>query len=96
MFRGLSLVPSLSAFRELEDLILDMNDVREVLEGGFDCSTGKRKEGILERCLRRNGKALRVVVARDFNNFLKRDVWVVVHVSLHSWSRKFALLERRK
>lgn len=77
-----------SGYVELEKLALDLSDVRLVLETGFDCSKSKRKEGVLERCLRKKGKVLRVVVSRDHNVFLKEDVWVVVHVSLHGWIKK--------
>ncbi len=88
-FEGLLLVPSASAYKELEDLVLDLNDVKKVLEQGFDCNKGNRKNSILERCLRIKNKVLRVVVVKDFNKFFKSDVWVIVHISMHSWKKEF-------
>lgn len=88
-FGGLLVAPSRSAYKELEGLALDLSDVKEVLERGFGCAAGKRKKCMFERCLRRNGKVLRVVAARDYNDFLKQEVWVVVHASIHAWNKKW-------
>ncbi len=91
-FKGLLIAPSRSAYGELEGYALDLNDVKTVLEDGFDCARSKRRAGTIERCLPRNdgsGKVLRVVAARDYNDFLKQDVWVVVHVSVHAWNKNW-------
>ncbi len=42
-FRGLRIVSSKSAYRELEDFGLGLANVKEVLEDVFDCKIGKRK-----------------------------------------------------
>ena len=71
---GIQLVSSASAYRELEDLALDLNDVKEIAVNGFDCAISKRKRGVLEKCLRRENRVIRVVLAKDYNNFLNREV----------------------
>lgn len=95
-FGGLPLACTHSAYGELRDLGLDLGEIRESLEFGFNCSRSRRKKGILERCLRRGSKVLRVVVARGFNEFLERECWVVIHVSIQSWNRKMAQKAREK
>lgn len=56
---GRKLVPRISASREMTELHLDLLDVLDVLESGFDCSSGgSRKAGVLEKCLRKDGKVL--------------------------------------
>ncbi|MEK6923733.1 MAG: hypothetical protein AABW54_00660 [Candidatus Micrarchaeota archaeon] len=91
-FRGLLIVPSLSAYRELEELALDLNDVKDVLENGRETSS-PRKPSVVEKIVRRDGKALRAVVVRDFNGFLSQDVFVVTHVSIHAWNEKMLKVE---
>ncbi len=89
------LVPSASAYKELEDLVLDLNDVKKILEQGFDCSKGKRGKDVLERCLREGNKVLRAVVVKDFNKFFKSDVWVVIHISKHAWKKEYSEASNR-
>ncbi|MBI5036972.1 DUF4258 domain-containing protein [Candidatus Micrarchaeota archaeon] len=76
-FQQLALAPTMSAYRELEDLGLDLTDVKEVLEDGFDCPKSKRKAGVLERCLRIGNKILRVVAAKDYQIFSKKGKGLV-------------------
>ncbi len=85
-------MPSLSAYRELEELALDLNDVKDVLENGRETSS-PRKPSVVEKIVRRDGKALRAVVVRDFNGFLSQDVFVVTHVSIHAWNEKMLKVE---
>lgn len=82
-FDGMPIVPTSSAYGELEELALGLHDVKDVLEKGFDCSRSKRRTGIMERCLKKDGKILRVVVSQGYSSFMKEHVCVVVHVSLH-------------
>jgi hypothetical protein len=44
------LIPTLSATRELLKLNMDLYDVLEILENGYDCAKSKRKHEVLERC----------------------------------------------
>jgi len=87
MWRGHRLVPSTSAQHEMMDLGLDLHDVENVLECGFDCHKGKRKLGTVERCTRVNGKVLRVVVVEDEVEYPDGElepVWVIIHAGISS------------
>jgi hypothetical protein len=79
-WKGLPIIPSDAAMRELFDSKMDLIDVKEILELGYDCAKSKRKKEVLERCLERKGKSIKVVVAKGYNYSLKTDCWVVIHV----------------
>ncbi|MBI4210602.1 MAG: hypothetical protein HY544_03805 [Candidatus Diapherotrites archaeon] len=61
---------------------LALEDVSEVLEAGFDCSRSARKEGTLERCVKRGKKTLKVVVVKSVNYTLSTDCWILTHVGV--------------
>ena len=89
-YRGRKLVSRISAYHELDGLGLGLDDVLEVLESGFHCAIGKRKTGVLEICLRRGGKVLRVVVAEAMAGYPsgeKEEIYYVIHVSEESWKK---------
>lgn len=81
-----------SASRELEELSLDLLDVLEVLENGFECpSGGKRASGILEKCLRKGGKVIRIVVAEGIYRHpdnSSEEVCFVIHISQETWKKE--------
>ncbi len=87
LFRDLPLVPSRSAMNELYNNSLDLYAVLDVLEHGYDCSKGRRSKGILERCLDKGKKTIRVVVAKSYNYSLDSEVWVITHVGMTSKSK---------
>lgn len=91
-FAGRLLVATHSAYKELEELAMDLNDVRGVLEQGFDCSSGKRRKGTLERCLHTGGRITRVVAVMDYNYFLQQDCLTIIHASRQAATHK--LLKR--
>jgi hypothetical protein len=89
-YRGRKLVPRISAYHELFGLGLGLEDILEVLDTGFDCAIGKRKDGVLERCLRRGDKVLRVVVAEGIAGYPsgeKEEIYYIIHVSEESWKK---------
>ena len=47
---------------ELLRLGMDLYDVAYILENGYDCPSGKRSKGIIEKCIRRRNKIIKVVV----------------------------------
>lgn len=67
---------------ELEKELLDLDDVVEILEKGFDCSTSKRDVAILERCIQKKDKIIKVVV-EDAGEY-----WILRHVGSFKISRK--------
>jgi len=82
LFQDLPLIPSRSAMTELYDNNLDLTDVLNVLEQGYDCPKGKRSKEIIERCLDQKRKTIRVVIAKSFNYHLDSEVWVIIHVGV--------------
>ncbi|MCS4542380.1 MAG: hypothetical protein HY929_08760 [Euryarchaeota archaeon] len=49
-YKGLPLRPTKSAYYELKDLGMDLYDILQILEDGYDCSSAGRKEGTIEKC----------------------------------------------
>ena len=67
---------------------MELEDVIEVLEFGFECSASKRKAEIIERCLKRDSKVLRVVVAEKLDRQPEgslEEVYVLIHVSIETF-----------
>ncbi len=82
-FQGLPVLPSKSVRSELQSLCLDLYNVVEILELGYDCAASKRKEGIIERCIDVKRKTIKAVVDKSFNYSLQTEVWVIVWVIVH-------------
>ncbi len=67
----------------LDELIkheMDLDDVTEILEEGYDCSRSKRRKGVLEKCIDKGNKTIKVVVQRGFIEFEGKDCWEIIHV----------------
>lgn len=85
-YKGLRIVVSKRAVdRELSELRLDLWDVKEILEIGFDCSRSKRKENIEEKCIRIGNKVIKVVVEKS--EVEMEDVWKLRHVGIFTWKK---------
>lgn len=67
------------AFREAEEIGLDLDDVANMLSESHDCVKGRRKQGVEERCVRRNGKILKIVIElkTSKNGF---EYWRIRHI----------------
>ncbi len=90
-FKGLRIEVTLAAGRESVSENIDLNDIAEILENGYDCGTGKRKEGTVERCLRRGNKVFKAVVVQTsvrYSDGFQEDVWRLIHVGKFTYSRK--------
>jgi len=51
-----------SAMHELGELGMNLEDISRLLEDSYDCSASVRRSGIEERCARKDGKILKIVV----------------------------------
>ncbi|MBI2676055.1 MAG: hypothetical protein HYX24_06360 [Candidatus Aenigmarchaeota archaeon] len=72
------IIPSHMSQREMDSLRMDLWKVKEILEGGYDCSVSRRKPNIIEKCIRKKGKEIRVVVALiEWEN---KSFWRLIHV----------------
>lgn len=78
-WKGLPVIPSKAASRELDKLHFKVRNAVEVLEEGFDCERSGRKKGTIERCIKRKGKTIKVVVVRSFNRSLDEECWLIIH-----------------
>ncbi len=90
-YKGLRIEVTLSASRELLHEDLDLDDVAEILEQGYDCGTGKRKEGVIERCMVRGVKVIKVVVAKTsvvYPDGFQEEVWRLIHAGKFTHSAK--------
>lgn len=88
LYKGLPLVPSRSVAIELYNCNLILRDILGILEQGYDCAKSKRKKGIIERCLDRKRKTMRVVIARAYNYSLGYEAWVIIHVGVTTKPRR--------
>ncbi len=79
---GLQLKATKSAYHELEELGMDLADVADILENGYDCPASKRREGTFEKCINWYDKTIKVVVIKAYNDDLKVWVWVVLHIGI--------------
>ena len=76
------LIPTLSATRGLLKLNMDLYDVLEILENGYDCAKSKRKPEVLERCIKKKNKVVKVVVVEDEWRWSGKKVWTLTHVGV--------------
>lgn len=65
---------------ELVEHGMDLDDVAEVLKEGYDCSRSNRRKGVLEKCIDRGNKTIKVVVQRGFIELDGQDCWELIHV----------------
>jgi len=82
-WKGRQIVPPLSkeVFYELLKLGMDLNDVLFILENGFDCGE-KRRKNIIEKCLIRKNKVLKVVVELKVSK-KGNEYWKIRHVGMY-------------
>ena len=83
-YQGKPVIPDYkrNVLSELEEERMDLDDVVEILETGFDCSTSKREKGILERCVQKKHRIIKVVV-EDGDEY-----WGLRHVGSFKLSQK--------
>lgn len=81
-WRGLQLKNTKASYNELEELGMDLLDVADLLENGYDCPISRRQEGTFEKCINWYDKTIKVVVIKEFDDNLNIWVWVVIHVGL--------------
>ena len=77
-FHQRPLIPSVAAQRELDELGCDLQFAKRVLEEEHDCARSRRKRNIVEKCVTRNGKEIRVVAA--YVEWRGRAFWRIIHV----------------
>ena len=81
-YKGLEILITDAAMRELFKHGCDDLDILEILKEGYDCSRSKRAKNIIEKCIDIKKKTMKVVVAQSYNHALKEEVWVVTHFGI--------------
>lgn len=79
-FKGIQIIPSRAASDEMIKYGLLMEDIIEILNDGYDCYRRKRKENIIERCIDKKEKTLKVVISKVYYYSLNEEVWILTHV----------------
>lgn len=87
-YNGKPILPTKTALNELSEIGVDLYQVTEILENGFDVR--KRKEYIIERGVRKGNKIVNVV-AVDLGDYYK-----LIHAGEFTLSKKFKKMLRDK
>ena len=87
-YKGKPILPTKTALNELSEIDVNLYEVPEILEKGFEIR--KRKKSIIERGIQRGNKVINVVVV-DLGDYYK-----LIHAGKFSLSKKFKKLMRDK
>ena len=90
-YENLRIEPTLASTRELLKHNKDLTDVLEILENGYGCSASKRAKNIVEKCLRKDNKEIKVVVAKThivYPDNYKEDVWRLLHFGIIAFKKR--------
>ena len=80
-YKGLRIAVSVSAMNELMKYGMTLHDVAEILENGSDAPR-KRKPDTIERWLNKGRKTFNAVIAKNYDNILKEECWILIHVGI--------------
>ncbi|MBI5332821.1 MAG: hypothetical protein HZB65_04565 [Candidatus Aenigmarchaeota archaeon] len=87
----LRIEPTLAATRELFKYNKDLTDVLEILTNGYECGSSKRKQNIIEKCMIKNCKEFKVVVAKTqirYPDGVVENVWRLIHFGKNSFKER--------
>jgi hypothetical protein len=88
-YQGLKIIVwKKEVYRELSELRMGLSDVKYVLENGFDCPRGKRKKGVIEKCIKVNRKVIKVVVEKAIS-MRGIEYWKLKHVGIFGFRREW-------
>ena len=87
-YKGKPILPTKTALNELSEIDVNLYEVPEILENGFQIR--KRKKNIIERGVQRGNKVINVVVV-DLGDYYK-----LIHAGEFTLSKKFKKLMRNK
>ena len=71
-----------NAAEELWQFKKDLWDVLDALENGYDCARSRREANILEKCIRKEDKVFKAVVA-DLN-----DYFLLIHFGKFTYKKR--------
>lgn len=76
-YKGLRLIPSKTAGRELIKYGFMIEDCKEILEKGY--SPRKRAKDTIEKWMDYGNKTYNVVVVKSFNYLYNEEVYLIIH-----------------
>ena len=85
-YKGKPILPTKTALNELSEIEVNLYEVPEILENGFEIR--KRKKNIIEKGIQRGSKVVNVVVV-DLEDYYK-----LIHAGEFTLSKKFKKLRR--
>lgn len=62
---------------------LDMYKAIDILNNGFKCSRSRRSKNIIEKCIQKGSKIIKIVLVN------KQDFYLLIHVGVFTISKKF-------
>ena len=77
-YKGLRLIPAISASNELFKYKLDVEDCKEILESGY--GPRKRAKNTTEKWFDIGNKTYNVVIVKVFNQFYGENIYLIIHV----------------
>ncbi|MFC1752559.1 hypothetical protein ACFL96_04100 [Thermoproteota archaeon] len=77
-YKGLRIVPSISAMRDLMKHGKTLAHAAVILEQGYDAPR-KRSRGKIEKWLDKGRKTFNAVIAKNYDNIAKEEVWILIH-----------------
>jgi hypothetical protein len=80
-WKGKPVIVTKEAMTEMDFLEIYMWDAIEILECGFNCSSGRRGKEVFERCMRKGKKVLKIVAVD------RSDVIKIIHAGKFSSKR---------
>ncbi|MBI2144474.1 hypothetical protein HYU17_04990 [Candidatus Woesearchaeota archaeon] len=81
-YRNKELKATKEAVEELGQLNCDLWDAVEILDKGYNCARSRRKENVVENCLRKGDDVYKAVVA-DCGDYL-----LLIHFGKFSYKRR--------
>ena len=85
-YQGMEIIVSNSAMRELFKEGKTLYDVVEVLKLGRKAPR-KRKKGIIEKWHDKGNKTFNAVIAKNYNEMLKKECWILIHFGKFAWRK---------
>ena len=78
-YKGLRIIPSRSAAKEMTILGLTIEDCKKILEFGYNAPR-KRAKNKEEKWFNRGNKVYNIVIGKNFHNLYKEEIWTIIHV----------------
>ena len=86
-YQGIRIAVTNAAMIELVKEGKTLYDVVTILDEGYDAPR-KRKPETIEKWLNLGNKTFNVVIAKDYDEIMKEDCWVLIHFGKFTYKRR--------